>query len=295
MIPWIQVYSNLISHPKTYRLADILNLTSKDTTPNVVAAGLLISLWTWAIQNAYSGDLSTCSDRTIAEAARYKKKPETFVKALYTAGWIDPDRKLHDWDEYARLLMEKEDSRKADTRERVRRYRDKHKKSSDAPCNAPSNAPSNVTVTPCNAPTIPNHTIPIPNYDNSTPNTREVTTPQEVSAPFDGRAFTVFWDAYPRKIGREAAWEAWRKLAPSPDTVARIMSNLEAWKRSGQWTNDGDRYIPKAVNFLSDEGYWGYAPVAPKPTVPTGATGELGGAEIDAIRKIMAAPQEEGL
>ena len=85
MIPWIQIYSNLVSHTKTSRLADELKLTSKDTSPNVVAAGMLVSLWTWAIQNAYSGDLSTCSDRTISDAAHFRRKPETFVKALMTS------------------------------------------------------------------------------------------------------------------------------------------------------------------------------------------------------------------
>ena len=86
MIPWIQVYSNLITHPKTSKLADLLKLSSKATVPNVVATGLLISLWTWAVQNAYSGDLSGCSDRAIADAARYRQNPQGFVNALTEAG-----------------------------------------------------------------------------------------------------------------------------------------------------------------------------------------------------------------
>ena len=76
MIPWIQVYSNLPQHPKTSRLADELGLTCAALNPNVLAVGLLVSLWTWAIQNAYNGDLSGCSDRSIAEACLWKKKPE---------------------------------------------------------------------------------------------------------------------------------------------------------------------------------------------------------------------------
>jgi hypothetical protein len=150
MIPWIQIYSNLITHPKTSRLADLLGLKSGDTSPDVVAAGLLVSLWTWAIQNAYNGDLSKCSDRTIAEAARYRKKPVAFVQALREAGWLDSDGSLHDWSEYAHLLIEAEEKRKAQNRERVR----KHRKKMDG------NAGCNITETPCNAPTIPDHTKP---------------------------------------------------------------------------------------------------------------------------------------
>ena len=108
----------------------------------------------------------------------------------------------------------------------------------------------------------------------------------EAPVPFDGKSFTAFWDAYPKKHGREAAWEAWRKLAPSADTVALIMSNLEVWKRSGQWTEDGDRYIPKAVNYLSDEGYWKHAPVPPKAATQPGPR-ELDADEREAIRHMM--------
>lgn len=154
MIPWIQVYSNLPQHPKTTKLADELGLTSTALNPNVLAVGLVVSLWTWAIQNAYNGDLSGCSQRAIAEACLWKKKPETLVKALQKAGFLDADMKLHDWEEYACLLVEQEENRRAKTRDRVKRYREKKAADGNAPCNAPCN----VTETPSNAPTIPDHT-----------------------------------------------------------------------------------------------------------------------------------------
>lgn len=154
MIPWIQVYSNLPQHPKTTKLADELGLASAALNPNVLAVGLVVSLWTWAIQNAYNGDLSGCSQRAIAEACLWKKKPETLVKALQNAGFLDADMKLHDWEEYACLLVEQEENRRAKTRDRVKRYREKKAADGNAPCNAPCN----VTETPSNAPTIPDHT-----------------------------------------------------------------------------------------------------------------------------------------
>ena len=125
MIPWIQVYSNLPMHPKTDRLVDELGLASSAVSPNIVAVGILVSLWTWAIQNAYDGDLSKCSPRLIAEACRWKKKPEALIRGLQAAGWLDEDMKLHDWEEYAVLLMDKQDSQKEKTRKRVQQYREK--------------------------------------------------------------------------------------------------------------------------------------------------------------------------
>lgn len=160
MIPWIQVYSNLPQHPKTTKLADELALASASLDPNVLAVGLVVSLWSWAIQNAHNGDLSSCSARAIAGACQWKKKPETLVKALQKAGFLDGDMKLHDWEEYACLLMEQEENRRAKARERVKRYRDKKAAGSDCDGNVYGNAPCNVIEAPCNAPTRPNITIP---------------------------------------------------------------------------------------------------------------------------------------
>lgn len=159
MIPWIQVYSNLIKHPKTYALADELKLTSKDANPNAVAAGMLVSLWLWAAQNATDGDLSKCPPRAIAEAAEYRKSPVTFVAALKKTKWLDNDGKLHDWGEYATLLIELDQQQRERARQRTERCRAK-KKASGNDGVTDCNDSGNVTVTPSNAPTIPNHTIP---------------------------------------------------------------------------------------------------------------------------------------
>lgn len=156
MIPWIQVYSNLPQHKKTSRLAEELKISSAVVDPNMVAVGILIGLWTWAIQNAYDGDLSECSARTIANACQWKKKPETLVTALKKTGWLDADMRLHDWEEYAVLLIDQEENRKAKTRDRVNRYRSKKA----ASCNVTKSVTGNVTDTPCNAPTVPNLTKP---------------------------------------------------------------------------------------------------------------------------------------
>lgn len=122
MIPWIMVYTNLLTHPKTGRLVDTLGLKSPGVEPECLAAGMLLSLWTWAAQNAYHGDLSACSDRMIAKACRWQKDPKALVKALQDCGWMD-GKVLHDWEEYAELYINMEENRKANDRERARNYR----------------------------------------------------------------------------------------------------------------------------------------------------------------------------
>ena len=161
MIPWVQVYSNLPHHPKIARLADELGLSSAAVGMDTMAVGIVVSLWAWAIQNAYTGDLTDISDRVIAEACRWKKRPETLVKALIAAGWIDADRHIHDWEEYSVLLLDAEDERRQKTAERVRRYRNKKKSAADVTGNANVTVTGNASDTPSNAPTIPDHTIPV--------------------------------------------------------------------------------------------------------------------------------------
>lgn len=152
MIPWIQVYSNLLTHPKTGKLVDALDLKHKDVEPECIAAGLLISLWTWAIQNAVTGDLSGMSNRSIAKAAGWRGNADKVADALRDAGFVDADNHLHDWEEYANLLMDIEEERKAKTRERVRKHRQKK-----TVCNV-TDVTCNVTSVTSNAPTIHNIT-----------------------------------------------------------------------------------------------------------------------------------------
>lgn len=169
------VYTNILSHPKTGRLVDALGLKSPGVEPEVIAAGMLVSLWTWAAQNAYHGDLSDCSDRVIAQACRWKKDPQKLVQALQECGWLD-GKILHDWEEYAELYISQQENAREKTRERVRNYRARKKtetlraddirpyESDDV---TPRNGYGNVTETPCNASTIHNHTIPEPNITNT--------------------------------------------------------------------------------------------------------------------------------
>lgn len=108
----------------------------------------------------------------------------------------------------------------------------------------------------------------------------------EAPAPFDGKAFTAFWDAYPSKIDRNAAWDAWCAIRPDSATAARIVSALNAYKASGQWIEDGGRFVPQAAKFLS-KGYWKSPPAAPAV-----ATGERprDPDEQEAIRRLMEEP-----
>lgn len=177
-IPWIQVYTNMVTHNKTRKLAAELKLMNKDVKPNVIAAGMLLALWTWAAQNAVDGDITGVPMEDIADVAGWKKAPKTFYDALVKVGLIDEGADgvmIHDWMEYSLLLHEQTENKKEKDRARAKAYRERRKQASQA--NHENEAPPNeyqpsqnrhgddgVTVTEPSqanhAPTIPNHTIP---------------------------------------------------------------------------------------------------------------------------------------
>ena len=123
----MQVYTNICEHPKTSNLVDALAITSKDTEPEMIAVGMLVGLWTWAAKNAYDGDLSGVSARAIAKACGWKKSPDNLVDALKSCGWLDEDYKIHDWEEYAELYINRVDYQKEQNRKRVKECRERKK------------------------------------------------------------------------------------------------------------------------------------------------------------------------
>ena len=171
--PWFRVESNMVTHPKVYRLAELLKISCAAAKPNVIAAGMLIGLCSWATQNAADGDLTGVPASAIAEAAGWQKKPQVFVDALIEARLADCENGelwLHDWINYAQLLAEQENKKKADTAERVRKHREAKRRSvnvtateSNAPCNDECNGYCNVTEPESNAPYITEHNITVHN------------------------------------------------------------------------------------------------------------------------------------
>jgi hypothetical protein len=65
--------------------------------------------------------------------------------------------------------------------------------------------------------------------------------------------FAVFWAAYPRKVAKQEAEKSWFKIRPDPDLLARILSALDAAKKTKQW-QDG-QFIPYPSTWLN-QGRW---------------------------------------
>jgi len=60
--------------------------------------------------------------------------------------------------------------------------------------------------------------------------------------------FLEFWKIYPRKVGKGAAWRAWKRQRPPLEPVKTAL----AWQvRSADWARDGGQYIPHPATWLT--------------------------------------------
>ena len=82
-----------------------------------------------------------------------------------------------------------------------------------------------------------------------TPVRTEVPSP---AAPPTPDAFTAFWAAYPKKVGKAAALKTWKRLRPSQSLSETILATVAQATLSEQWTRG---YIPNPARWLN-EGRW---------------------------------------
>ena len=224
MVPWIQVYSNVLTHAKTYELAQKLNIK------NYAAVGLMVSLWSWCAINAPDGDITKYPPKAIVDATGFEasssRKVENFYKILLEVRIISKEKNkilIRNWDKYAVLLQETIDKQKKKTAERVRRYRE-NKKANEATdavdydvtlhesdvtlqTNINSFDPEecNVTETLCNGSTVPNLTVPNLTYsddDGDVARAREDTESENVEKNPD-ELFMTFFGKYPTDHERD--------------------------------------------------------------------------------------------
>jgi hypothetical protein len=67
--------------------------------------------------------------------------------------------------------------------------------------------------------------------------------------------FETFWEAYPRKQGRGAAFRSWERLKPTDALLARMLAAIDQQRRSHAWLRERGRFIPNPAKWLDDEGW----------------------------------------
>jgi hypothetical protein len=67
--------------------------------------------------------------------------------------------------------------------------------------------------------------------------------------------FERWWDGYPKKVGKDAAWTEFQKLAPDDHLVNAMITAVAEQRASEQWQDANGRYIPHPRTWLH-QGRW---------------------------------------
>ena len=62
--------------------------------------------------------------------------------------------------------------------------------------------------------------------------------------------FNLFWNAYPKKVGKGKAKESWEKQKPDLETVLKTLQ----WQiHSDQWVKDNGAFIPNPATYINQQ------------------------------------------
>lgn len=64
-------------------------------------------------------------------------------------------------------------------------------------------------------------------------------------------AFEVFWGAYPKKVAKQDAINAFTKLNPDETLLKAMLLSLGGVKNSPDWLKDGGKYVPYPATWIN--------------------------------------------
>jgi len=97
-----------------------------------------------------------------------------------------------------------------------------------------------------NADAMQTHSEPNANHKPITINHKPITNIKPLSD------FDLFYMAYPKKVGKEAARKSWDKVKPDLKTV---LETLKWQKQSDQWFKNNGQYIPNPSTYLNQHRF----------------------------------------
>ena len=73
-----------------------------------------------------------------------------------------------------------------------------------------------------------------------------------VSEPYSNE-FETFWQAYPKKVGKDAAYRSWKakKREKRLPPLRELVPKIERFMATEQWQRDGGQYIPNPSTWLN--------------------------------------------
>lgn len=110
-----------------------------------------------------------------------------------------------------------------------------------------------------------------PNVEVGTNSAKSVDSVKSTSSLYNDPNFEMFWDVYPKKVGKGEAWKSWKKLNPSLSLGEKIISTTLLYVQTPQWKKDNGQYIPNPATFLNQRRF------DDEPKVGTTSNNKYGG------------------
>jgi len=246
-----RVSVSLPSHPKALKLMRRLGDRS---------FYCLVRFWSFVAQNRPDGDITGLDIDDIELACDWRGDAGSMHQALLDLCFIeciDGKMFVHDWEDYNGFACHaKERSEKAKLAAEARWHRRNGRKNANGmPQAMQDDATSNATSMQDDA--TSNAPSPSP---SPSPNLKDKDTPLP---PKGGngieysKSFEQFWSAYPKKVGKDAAYRSWRKIAKrggvsAAEIIASIVTQVRASHFKG---SDGSNFIPNPSTWLN-QGRW---------------------------------------
>lgn len=233
---WVAIEEELPFHPKTAKMRRYLGCAQGEAT------GIIVAMIIWGAKyTGIDGFFTYEQEEDLGRYLQYanpgsKLSPEIMVKGLKVCGWIDTKQEgmyFHDWETWQSALYkakerrEKDALRKRESRRNELEHRtDETVEEKDVSLERPADSPKDKEKSEDIA-----------------------TTPEE---PKYTPAFSQFWDAYPRKIGKGEAYKKYvtRRKDGFSDEELLIAAKNYAIQVRKQKTDK--QYIKHPKTFLSD-------------------------------------------
>lgn len=63
--------------------------------------------------------------------------------------------------------------------------------------------------------------------------------------------FEIFWQEYPKKTGKGAAFTSWQKIKPDAEFQVKILAAVKTQTNCDQWRRDNGQFIPHPATWLN--------------------------------------------
>jgi hypothetical protein len=196
-----------------------------------------------------SGDDLLGTSEEVEIACGWSGRRGALTPILEEIGWIDvtPEGyRIHDLMDHAPDYVRKRFDRefKRGQRPVTDRSVTGQRPDADRPL-TPTPAPA-----PAPAPALP----PIAPRGGAPPGSRK-RPPGDVGEEGYSQEFNRFWTVYPRRVGKAAAWRAWRQLAARRPPIEAILAAVDRASATEQWQRDGGQFVPHPATWLRRGGW----------------------------------------